>query len=177
LKKAKELIKDGDTVSVGGSMTLFETGIIDYLKSGRFNYLDRYADGLAHEDREKIFRESFFADDYFTSSNVVTEEGELYNVDGSGNRVSAMIFGPKSVIVVVGYNKIVSDREAAIERVRKIAAPANAARLSCKTPCAKKGECMDCKTDARICCSYVFLGQQRENGRIKVIIAGEPLGY
>lgn len=177
LKKAAEFIKDGDTVSVGGSMTLFETGIIDYLRCGRFNFLDRYKEGLTKEEIEKIYRDSFFADAYFVSTNAITEEGELYNVDGRGNRVSAMIFGPKSVIVIAGYNKIVSNREAAIERVRKIAAPANAARLSCATPCAKVGECMDCRSDARICCSYVFLGQQREKGRIKVIIVGEPLGY
>lgn len=177
LKKAAELVKDGDTVSVGGSMTLFETGIIDYLRCGRFNFLDRYKSGLSKEEIEKIYRDSFFADAYFVSTNAITEEGELYNVDGRGNRVSAMIFGPKSVIVIAGYNKIVPNREAAIERVREIAAPANAARLSCTTPCAKTGECMDCSSDGRICCSYVFLGQQREKDRIKVIIVGEPLGY
>lgn len=178
LKKTAELIKDGDTVSVGGSMTLFETGVIDYLRNcGRCNFLDRYEKGLTREQIEEIFRKSFFADDYIVSTNALTEDGELYNVDGNGNRVSAMIYGPKSVIVIAGVNKIVSGRAAAVERVRKTAAPANALRLKCAVPCAVKGECMDCGSDARICCSYVFLGRQRVKGRIKVIIAGEPLGY
>lgn len=177
LKKAAALVKDGDTVACGGSMSLFEAGVIDWLRGGHFNFLDRYEKSLSREETEKIFRDSFFADDYFVSTNAVTEDGELYNVDGNGNRVAAMIFGPKSVIVIAGCNKIVKDRAAAIERVKSIAAPANAARLSCPTPCAKTGECMDCKGDARICCSEVFLGFQRVKGRIKVIIVGEPLGY
>ncbi len=177
LKLAETLVKDGDTVSCSGSMTLFEAGIIDFLRCGRFNFLDRYKKGLSRDDIEQIFRQSFFADAYFVSTNAVTEEGELYNVDGNGNRVSAMIYGPKSVVVIVGYNKIVKDRDAAVERVRSIAAPANAARLSHQTPCVKTGECMDCSCDARICCSYVFLGRQRVKGRIKVILVGEELGY
>ena len=177
LKKINALVYEGDTVACGGAMTLFETGVIDYLRGGRFHFLDRYQDGISRDEIEKIFRDSFFADDYFVSTNAVTEEGELYNVDGNGNRVAAMIYGPKNVIVIAGYNKIVKDREAAIERVRSIAAPANAARLNCATPCAKTGVCMDCKGDARICCSYVFLGKQRVKGRIKVILVGETLGY
>jgi L-lactate utilization protein LutB len=177
LKQVNALVHDGDTVACGGSMTLFEAGVIDYLRGERFHFLDRYKNGLSRDEIEKIYRDSFFSDDYFVSTNAVTEEGELYNVDGNGNRVAAMIYGPKSVIVIAGYNKIVKDREAAIERVRNIAAPANAARLNCATPCAKTGECMDCKGDARICCSYVFLGKQRVKGRIKVILVGETLGY
>jgi len=177
LKQVNALVNDGDTVACGGSMTLFETGVIDYLRGGHFHYLDRYKNGLSRDQIENVYRDSFFADDYFVSTNAVTEEGELYNVDGNGNRVAAMIFGPKNVIVIAGYNKLVKDREAAIERVRNIAAPANAARLNCATPCAKTGTCMDCKGDARICCSYVFLGKQRVKGRIKVILVGETLGY
>ncbi len=177
LKQAAVLMKDGDTVACGGSMTLFEAGVIDYLRGGRFQFLDRYEEGLTREQTEQIFRESFFADDYLVSSNAITEEGELYNVDGNGNRVAAMIYGPKSVIVIAGYNKIVKNREAAIQRVRSVAAPANTARLNCATPCKKTGECMDCKGDGRICCSYVFLGKQRVKGRIKVILVGEELGY
>jgi hypothetical protein len=177
LKQAAALIKEGDTVSCGGSMTLFETGVIDFLKNGKFNYLDRYQKDLSREQTEKIFRDSFFADAYFVSTNAVTEDGELYNVDGNGNRVAAMIYGPKSVIVITGYNKIVKDREDAISRVKNIAAPANAARVGSPTPCAKTGECVNCNCDAKICCSYVLLGKQRVKGRIKVIIVGEPLGY
>lgn len=177
LKTALASLQEGDTVSCGGSMTLFETGVIEALRSEKYHFLDRYKEGLSREDIEQIFRDSFSADAYFVSTNAVTEEGELYNVDGNGNRVAAMIYGPKKVIVIAGYNKIVKDRDAAVERVRKVAAPANCARLSCKTPCAKTGECMDCTGDSHICCSYVFLGQQREKGRIKVILVGEELGY
>lgn len=175
---AKTLIKEGDTVSAGGSTTLDEIGIRNYLRAGEnFNFLDRSKAGITREEAEKLERLTFSSDVFFASSNAITEEGELYNVDGYGNRVSAMIFGPKSVVLVVGYNKIVKDRDEAIKRVEEIAAPANAVRLNCKTPCAKTGSCMKCKTDARICCSYVFLSQQRIKDRIKVIIVGEVLGY
>lgn len=175
LKTAASLINEGDVVSCGGSMTLFETGVIDYLRCGKYKFIDRYKEGLSREDIDKICHDSFSADDYFVSANAVTEEGELYNVDGKGNRVAAMTFGPKSVIVIAGYNKIVKDREAAIERVKNIAAPANATRLSRPTPCVKTGECMNCNVG--ICGSFVFLGRQLFKDRIKVIIVGEELGY
>jgi L-lactate utilization protein LutB len=171
------LVKGGETVSVGGSMTLFETGVIDYLKSGRFNYLDRYEAGLSSEGVKEVFRKAFSADAYFTSSNAVTENGELYNVDGTGNRVASMIYGPDKVIVIAGINKIVIDSDAAIERVRNIAAPANAVRLNRKTPCVSTGYCMDCSSPERICNSYALIGRQGAKGRIKVIIVGSDLGY
>lgn len=176
-KKAVSLMSEGETTAVGGSVTLFETGIIDILRNGRYNFLDRYKKNLTATDTQKIFLESFLADTYLTSANAITQAGELYNVDGNGNRVAAMIYGPKSVIVVAGYNKIVKDRGAAVERVRNTAAPANCVRLGRDTPCTKAGECMDCMSTDRICCSYVFLGRQRIKGRIKVIIVGEELGY
>jgi len=175
--KIAELLKKGDTVSVGGSMSLFEAGVIDHLRSGRYNFLDRYAEGLTREQMQEIYRKSFFADGYITSTNAITENGELYNVDGNGNRVAAMIYGPQSVIVVAGINKLVRDIDEAVERVKNIAAPANNVRLSTKTPCIKTGTCMSCKSDQRICCSYVVLGHQRNKDRIKVILVGEPLGY
>lgn len=177
LELIKKYIKDGETITTGGSMTLEEIGAMDIFRSGKYNFLDRYKEGITRAELDKIFRDAFSADAYFTSSNAVTEEGELYNVDCNGNRVSAMIFGPKSVVVVAGYNKIVADREAAVNRVRTVAAPANAVRLGCKTPCVNTGSCFDCKTEAGICCSYVFLGRQHTSGRIKVIIVGERLGY
>ncbi|HHY91300.1 MAG TPA: lactate utilization protein, partial [Clostridiales bacterium] len=112
--KIKELIPEGSTVAVGGSMTLFEIGAIDLLRNGKYNFLDRYEAGLTAEQMKEIHRKAFFADAYLTSSNAVTEEGELYNVDGTGNRVAAMIYGPDKVIVVVGFNKIVKDLNEAI---------------------------------------------------------------
>lgn len=175
--KVAELIKEGETIAVGGSITLDETGVLEHLRIGRYNFLDRYEEGLTRAQTEEIFRKSFFADTYLTSTNAVTESGELYNVDGNGNRVAAMIYGPKSVIVVAGINKIVRDVDEAVERVRRIAAPANSIRLNKNTPCTKTGYCANCKTDDRICCTYTVFGQQRSKNRIKVILVGESLGY
>jgi hypothetical protein len=192
ISKVVELIKEGETVSVGGSMTLFECGVIDHLRSGRYNFQDRYKEGLTRPELEDIYRKAFFADTYISSTNAVTENGELYNVDGNSNRVAAICYGPKSVIIIVGYNKIVDDIDAAVSRVKRTAAPANCVRLSCETYCNKKGECMSlesygndkgsgmtsgCNSPARICCSYVVSGYQRVKDRIKVIIVGEELGY
>ncbi|KPU27199.1 membrane protein [Caloranaerobacter sp. TR13] len=177
IEKIKELIKEGDTVTVGGSMTLFEVGVIDFLRNGKYNFLDRYKDGLTSEDIKQLYRNSFSADVYFTGSNAITEEGELYNVDGRGNRVAAMIYGPDKVIVVVGVNKIVKNIDEAIERNRELAAPANAKRLNRKTPCAEVGYCMDCMSPDRICNEYVVIKRQMQKGRIHVIIVNKDLGY
>ena len=174
LEIVESLINDGDTVTVGGSMTLFETGIIDMLRSGNYNYLDRYEAGA---DIQSIYEAAFTSDVYLTSSNAITENGELYNVDGNGNRVAALTFGPKSVIVVAGYNKIVKDISEAKTRVQEIAAPANATRLGCETPCTKTGHCMNCASARRICATTVIMGHQRIQNRIKVILVGEELGY
>lgn len=176
-KKISEFINDGDTVTVGGSMSLFEAKVIDMLRNGKYNFLDRYQDGLTKEDIIDIYKKSFSVDAYFTSSNAVTEDGELYNVDGNGNRVAAMIYGPEKVIVIVGINKIVMDVNEAIERNRRHAAPANAKRLNKKTPCAEVGYCMDCKSPDRICNDYVLIRRQMRKGRIKVIIVNKELGY
>ncbi len=174
LEIIESFLNEGDTVAVGGSMTLDDMAVLDMLRDGRYNFLDRYEEGA---DVQKIFRDSFSADVYLTSSNAITENGELYNVDGNGNRVAALIFGPKSVIVVAGYNKIVKDIEAAKVRVQEIAAPANATRLGCQTPCTKTGHCMNCASPQRICATAVITGRQRVQNRIKVILIGEELGY
>lgn len=177
IEKISELVREGDTVSVGGSMTLFETGVIEFLRNGKFNFLDRYAEGLKAGDIKDIFRKTFSADAYFVSSNAVTEKGELYNVDGNGNRVAAMIYGPDNVIVIVGVNKIVKDVQEAIARNKEYAAPANAKRLNKNTPCTKVGYCMECNSSERICNDYVLIRRQGQKGRIKVIIVGKELGY
>lgn len=173
----KDLINEGDTISVGGSMSLFEIGVFDLIKNGKYDFLDRYKENLSKEDVKEIYRKSFFADDYITSSNAITENGELYNVDGNGNRVAAMLYGPDKVIVVVGKNKIVKDLEEAIKRNREIAAPANCKRLERKTPCAQVGYCMDCKSDERICNEYTIIKRQNVKDRIHVIIVNKDLGY
>ena len=186
LSLVKGSIAEGATVSCGGSVTLAETGIMELLRSGKYNFLDR--EGKTPEEVQKIYREAFSADVYLTSSNAVTENGELYNVDGNSNRVAAICFGPASVIVVVGRNKVVRTLDDAILRVKRMAAPANAARLGCETYCLSKGECMalasgasgmteGCRSKARICCSYVVTAQQRIKDRIKVILVNEDIGF
>ena len=167
------LVPAGATVANGGSMTLEELGVFSWLREREdITFFDRETG-----DRRKCMVAAFDSDVYFAGTNAVTEDGCLYNVDGNGNRVAAMIYGPKSVVVVVGVNKIVSDLDAAKERVRKIAAPANTVRLSCDTPCAKTGECMDCNSPSRICCNFVVMSNQRVKDRLKVIILDESLGY
>ena len=177
IEKIKELVKENSTVSCGGSMSLFETGIIDHLRSGRYNFLDRYKEGLSREEITKLFKESFFADAYFASSNAVTEDGKLYNVDGNGNRVAAMLFGPEKVILVVGVNKIVKNIDEAVIRNKEISAPTNAKRLNKMTPCTKVGYCMDCKSNDKICREFTVISSQGNKDRIHVIFMNENIGY
>ena len=177
ISQIEAIVEKDSVVSVGGSMTLFELGIIDYLRKGRYEFLDRYKDGLSPADIEDIYRKSFFADAYFTSTNAITEEGELYNVDGTGNRVAAMLYGPKKVIFIVGTNKIVQNMDEAIKRVREIAAPLNTKRLNRKTPCTKVGHCMDCSSPERICNEYTVIKRQRDKNRMHVIFINENTGY
>lgn len=173
----EDIAKEGEMVSVGGSMTLFETKVIDFLRSGRYNFLDRYEENLTPADMKEIYRKSFYADTYIASTNAITEEGEIFNVDGNGNRIAAMLYGPDKVILVVGVNKIVKDLDEAIKRNKYVAAPANAKRLNTATPCAKVGQCMDCKSDDRICCEYSVIKRQRSANRMHVIFINDVLGF
>ena len=171
----EKLIPEGATVANGGSMTLAETGVMDLLASGRYEFLDRT--GLAGEELGRLYRRVFSADWYLASANAITEAGEIYNVDGNSNRVAAITFGPENVLLVVGCNKIVKDLAAAKERVEAIAAPANTVRLNCATPCAVSGKCEHCHSPARICCTTTIHSFQRVPGRIKLLLVGEPLGF
>lgn len=182
----KSLLKEGDVISNGGSVSMKECGIAELLNSPEYQYLDRSK--VAPEEVPEIYRKSFFADVYISSSNAITEDGVLYNVDGNSNRIAAIAYGPKSVIIIAGYNKIVRDLNEAEIRVKREAAPPNCVRLDCDTYCNAKGECVSlskadrqisdgCHGDGRICCNYLISAQQRHKGRIKVIIVGEELGY
>lgn len=183
----KTLMNEGETVTHGGSETLKECGVTDLLNSGAYNYLDR-SKAASAEEVEEIYRKAYFADTYLASANAVTEGGLLYNVDGNSNRVSAILYGPKQVVFICGYNKIVRDLDEAVVRLKTVAAPQNTKRLSCETYCAKEGECLamgrdasymcdGCKSPQRICCNYVISAHQRHKDRLKVIIVGEKLGY
>ncbi|MEG1404963.1 MAG: lactate utilization protein [Oscillospiraceae bacterium] len=182
---AMGLVSQGETISCGGSMSLAESGIFAKMQSGDYNFLDRSVAGLTAEEIGDIYRKAFFADAFFTSANAVTENGELYNVDGNANRVAAIAFGPKKVIVVVGANKIVRDLDEAQRRVKCLAAPCNALRLHPDTPCEKLGKCLaadgkmteGCRSPGRMCCQYLITAFQRQKGRINVIICPDELGY
>ncbi len=173
----ESIIEKGSTVSFGGSMSILECGVLNKLRNGEYNLLDRYKEGLTSEDIGKLFRESFFADYYLASTNALTENGELVNLDGNGNRVAAMIFGPKKVVVIAGINKIVRDIDEAYKRVRDEAAPINAKRLSRKTPCGVTGKCMDCSSPERICNHMVVTYRQNTKNRGIVILVKEDIGY
>lgn len=173
----KDIVSEGSKVAVGGSETLSELGILEHLRSGRYDFLDRYKEGLTREEVTNIFKQSFLADAYLSSCNAITENGELYNVDGNGNRVAAMLYGPDKVIVICGVNKIVKDVDEAIKRNREISAPMNAKRLNKKTPCTKVGYCMNCNSPERICNEYTLIKKQRSSERMHVIFLNENLGY
>lgn len=173
----KDIAKEGEVVSVGGSMSLFESKVIELLRSGRYEFLDRYKENLTQEDIKEIYRKSFFADTYFASANAITEDGEIFNVDGNGNRVAAILYGPDKVVLIVGVNKIVKNIEQAVARNRAISGPANAKRLNLSTPCVKTGQCMECNIEDRICCEYTVIKRQRNPKRMHVIFINDTLGF
>lgn len=170
------MIQDGEQVCDGGSMTLQETGIMKMLQQRNIHFRSHSDVSMTRAESDAEARLAFHADTFLMSSNAISEQGEIFNVDGHGNRVSALIFGPKQVIIVVGVNKIVKDEEAAWKRIRHIAAPANCVRLNKQTPCAKLGECQDCRSSDRICSSHVKINYDQED-RIRVIIIKETYGY
>ena len=181
------LIKEGDVITNGGTVTMGECGLKELVSSPKYQYLDR-SNASTPEEVAALYRKAFSADVYISSSNAITEDGILYNVDGNSNRIAAIAFGPKSVIIIAGYNKIVKDLKEAEIRVKREAAPPNCVRLDCATYCKEKGECVSlskadsqisdgCSGDGRICCNYLISAHQRHKGRIKVIIVGEELGY
>lgn len=168
--KVQELLKKGSTVTCGGSETLKETGIMDLLTDGSYHFLDR-------KSPDVTYGQIVEADCFLCSTNAFTTDGELVNIDGSGNRAACLIHGPKEVIVVTGMNKMTSDVSDAIRRIHRMAAPPNTARLKMATPCGKTGICADCLSPDCICCQTVITRKSRIPGRIKVILVGEFLGY
>ena len=186
LEILKGLIKENDLIGLGGSMTLKEIGAPSLVRGGGYNIIDRYDENLSAEERMECLRKALLSDVFLTSSNAISEKGELINVDGFGNRGAALVYGPKSVVVVVGKNKIVKNAEEGFKRIKEIAAPKNCQRLAKNNYCAFKNECMaidgdslssGCKSESRICCSYIVQSYQLIKDRIKVIICNEDLGY
>lgn len=173
---ANNMIEDGSTVTWGGSMTLQDSGLPAVLKDRDLTVLDR-AEAGSPEEVQKIYRQAFSADYYLMSTNSITLDGQMVNIDGNGNRVAALIFGPQKVIIMAGMNKVAVDVEQAFDRVRNFATPANCNRLNLETPCSKTGKCGDCIGDSTICCEIVTTRRSRHPGRIHVILIGEELGY
>ena len=170
----KQNIPSGSSVGVGGSVTLDELGLIDWLRSrSDLHFIDRYNT----DDKKKAFREALSADVFLMSSNAVTMDGYLYNVDGTGNRLAALLYGPDKVFVIAGVNKLCRDLDDAVKRVEDIAAPANCVRLKKDSPCTKTGTCMMCSGPSTICNQYVVTRRSAVKGRIHVVLVNEELGY
>lgn len=173
---ALSLIPEGSSVGWGGSMSLEELQIKDVLRSGNYKVYDR-DNAEDAQDRHDIERQCLMADFFLMGTNAITEDGQLVNLDGNGNRVGALVFGPDKVIVIAGINKICPDLDSAVKRVRRTAAPINAFRFQGDTPCHKFGVCGDCRMDGCICSQLVITRGSMTKDRVNVIIVGEPLGF
>ncbi len=176
VQKVLELISADDTVSWGGTLTVDELGIKDLLRARGQRLIDRDS-AQSNEERVELMRQGLLADTFLTSSNAVTADGQLFNIDGNGNRVAAFCYGPKQVIVVAGMNKVVTDIHEGVKRIRAMACPANAIRLGRRTPCAVAGVCGDCKGPESMCSQLVIVRRCQFEDRIKVILVGEELGF
>ena len=176
VKKVSELITDGSSVTWGGSMTIRDMGIPDALRQrGTLNVLDRDLVETPEEKAEMYLR-AFSADVYLSSANAISEDGVIVNIDGNGNRVAAITWGPKQVIFIIGVNKVAQTVEAALARARSTASPINAARFEIQTPCQVDGVCHNCNSADSIC-SYVHFLRNSPRGKHKVILVGEDWGY
>lgn len=176
VKTALSLMEEGSTVTWGGSMTIEECGLIQALNPEKYQIIDR-SKVTDPEGKKACYRQAFSADYYLMSANAITKDGELVNIDGTGNRVAALAYGPDHVIIMVGMNKVEPNLQAAIDRVHNIAAPINAIRLNMNTPCSKTGSCADCLSPDCICGQTIITRFNRVRGRIKIILIGEALGY
>lgn len=174
LRTALELIPEGSSVTMGGAMSAHEIGLVQALKDGNYNFIDR--DAIA--DKRAAMLAAYDADVFLASVNGMTSDGILVNIDGNSNRVSAIAQGPRKVVFIVGMNKVCgSDLDSAMKRARNVAAPTNAQRFGLSTPCAKTGACMDCKSPDTICCQFLITRYSRHPGRIHVILVNDNLGF
>ena len=173
LKIALSMIPEESTVTMGGGMSVLEIGLVKALKAGNYSFIDR--DEWA--DKRAAALKAYDADVFLASCNAVTEDGVLVNIDGNANRVSAIAFGPKKVVFVVGMNKVCSDVDGALKRARNVAATTNAQRFGISTPCTKTGSCMNCLSPDTICCQFLITRFSRHQGRIHVILVNDSLGF
>ena len=173
LRIALSLIPEGSTVTRGGCMSAAQIGLDDALQAGNYTFVDRDKT----EDKRKAALMAYDCDVFIASANAMTEDGVLVNIDGNANRVSAIAFGPRKVIFIVGMNKVTKDVDAAMKRARNEAAPINAQRFGLDTPCAKTGSCMNCKSPDTICCQFLITRYSKHPGRIHVILVDDFLGF
>lgn len=173
LRLALSLIPEGSTVTMGGGMSVHEIGLVKVLSEGNYNFIDRDA----MTDKRAAMLAAYDADFYLMSTNAMTEDGILINIDGNSNRVSALAQGPRKVIIIAGMNKVCSDVDGAMKRARNVAAPINAQRFGLKTPCAQTGSCMNCKSPDTICCQFLITRYSKHPGRIHVILVNDNLGF
>lgn len=174
---AMDFMAKGGTVGMGGTETIKETGLLDAVKSAEhLTFIDRSL-AKSPEETRAIYLETMGCNYYLMSSNAVTVAGELINIDGNGNRIACLAYGPEHIIMLVGMNKVTENVEAGIERIGIYAAPANAKRLGTNTPCAATGHCGDCHSEDCMCAHTIITRHSRHAGRIKVILIGEELGF
>ena len=173
LAKALEIIPEGSTIGMGGSVSAAEIGLVDAVKNGNYNFIDR----SQYADQREAYLKTCDADFFLASVNAMTEDGVLINIDGNSNRVSAIAHGPKHVLFIVGINKVCKDVDSAMKRARNVAAPINAQRFGLSTPCAQTGSCFNCKSPDTICCQFLITRYSRHPGRIHVILVNDNLGF
>ncbi|MBO5564258.1 MAG: lactate utilization protein [Lachnospiraceae bacterium] len=173
LKQALALIPEGASVTMGGCMSAHEIGLVEALKNGSYDYFDRDMT----DDKRAAMLKAYDADVYLISANAMTEDGIIVNIDGNANRVSALAYGPKKILMIVGMNKICSDLDGAMKRARNVAAPINAQRFGLSTPCSKTGACADCKSIDTVCCQFLITRFSKHEDRIHVILVNEDLGF
>lgn len=175
--KVLSLIPEKSSVAWGGSFSLLETGIIEAIRKGNFKALDRDI-AQKPEEKQQLMKEALTCDTYLSSVNAIAEDGTMFNIDGNGNRIAAIAYGPESVILLVGMNKLVKTREDALIRARNIAAPTNALRLGISSlPCTSVGSCCNCNSEECICSQIVEMRRNRVDGRIKIVLVGEDIGF
>ena len=176
LQQALAWIPEGASVGWGGALSAQQIGLMDAVRAGNYRSIDRDLCETA-EQREQAAKDCMFADVFLTGANALSMDGEMVNIDGNGNRVSAIIYGPKTVLVIAGMNKVVDTLDDAITRARTVAAPMNQQRFQLNNPCSVTGRCADCKSETCICNHFVITRHCRPVGRIKFIIVGEVLGF
>lgn len=176
LNKALELIHEGASVGWGGCASAEQIGLVDAVRKGNYTAMDRDA-AATPQERVKIMKQCLSADVFLTGANALSLDGQMVNIDGNGNRVAAIVYGPDSVLVIAGMNKVCDTLEAAVTRARTVAAPMNKQRFDSKTPCEVTASCADCKSESCICNQILITRNCRPAGRIKVILVGEELGF